>query len=644
MSRFASFALVQFALCLPLAACSGGAQRESDDDPVQGARDAATGDGATAPDGSYPARDGAVGPDGGPLPSADGGAGDAGVYDPELKRFPLRTRGRYVVDALGARVKLASVNWYGASDTKLVAGGLDTAKLADIVQTIKNLGFNSVRLPFANLILHDQAVDPANVKANPELVGLNALEVYDRTVEALTRAGLLVLLNNHTTHPMWCCNLDTDGLWYTPDYSEQQWIDDWVMMAKRYRHNPRVIAADLRNEVRPRTVNGLPDLAFPTWAGATNDWRAAAERAGAKVLEANPDLLVVVEGVNFPRIHLQGVGADPIRLPLPNRLIYAAHNYGYIGPGLDNKPSYESMDWPTFKAQMDKEWGYVIRENKAWTGPVWVSEFGTGHDSSAWWDNIVRYLREGDFDFAYWAVNPGPKASGDDEPFGLLEKDWVTPLDDFRTQSLKSIAAPTEGPGIEPEYESDPAHHLSVLLFSDWDTQATEPAVDWQSNTYKATCAEGARLAGASTIRRATQLLGHTALCSATGLPAGNGVRTLVANNEFDSPDATAHTGGSDWAGTFTKLACPVGQMAVGVSQSRGVTYRIAGLLCEGRGASTVGECNAVAFDSQNERRSELGGDWDESGLKGQCALDEFVAGISLSAGTPHSLLCCKAQ
>jgi hypothetical protein len=96
------------------------------------------------------------------------------------------------------------------------------------------------------------------------------------------------------------------------------------------------------------------------------------------VLEANPDLLVVVEGVTFPRIHLQNVGTDPIRLPLPNRLVYAAHNYGYIGPGLDNQPPHGSMDWPTFRAQMDKEWGYVVQENKAFTGPVWVSEFGEG--------------------------------------------------------------------------------------------------------------------------------------------------------------------------------------------------------------------------------------------------------------------------
>ena len=578
----------------------------------------------------------------------DGGAdtGDGGVSDPELARFPLRTRGRYVVDQLGTRVKLASVNWYGASDTKLVVGGLDTAKLADIVQTIKSMGFNSVRLPFANLMLHQASFDAQTVKANPELAGLKPIEVYDRVVEALTSAGLLVLLNNHTTHPMWCCNLDSDGLWYTSDYSEQQWIDDWVMMVKRYRHNPRVIAADLRNEVRPKTlVGGIPDPAFPTWAGATNDWRAAAERAGARVLEAHPDILVVVEGVNYPRTHLQGVGADPIRLPLPNRLVYAAHNYDYIGPSLTNEPHYGTMDWPTFKAQMDKEWGYVIRETKAYTAPVWLSEFGLGATSNAWWENLTRYLKEGDFDFAYWALNPGPKASGDGEPYALLQSDWVTPLDDFRTQALRGMSEPTMGPGVEPNWEEDPAHHFDVLLVSDWDTQHTEPSVDWKPESAKATCAEGARVVGASTIRRATQLLAHTVLCSDYGAPAGTGARTLLDNTNQDSPDANLRTGGEDWAPGFTKLACPPNQMVVGVAQSRNaLSYRVSGLLCEANASPLSGACTSVAFDSQDTRRTDVGGDWDESGLKGQCALDEYVAGMSLSGGTPHSLLCCAAH
>src|SRR5262245_1922782 len=61
--------------------------------------------------------------------------------------LPLSTRGRYIVDADGNRFKLASVNWYGASDARNVAGGLDTAPLADIVGAMRALGFNSVRLP-----------------------------------------------------------------------------------------------------------------------------------------------------------------------------------------------------------------------------------------------------------------------------------------------------------------------------------------------------------------------------------------------------------------------------------------------------------------------------------------------------------------
>jgi len=196
----------------------------------------------------------------------DADARDADASDVESSPFPLRTRGRYVVDARGARVKLASVNWYGASDTKRVVGGLDVAKIGNIVSAIKKLGFNSVRLPFANVMLHEDHVDASAVKANPDLASLKPIEVYDRVVEALTSAGVMVVLNNHTTHPMWCCNLDTDELWYTSDYSEQQWLDDWAMMATRYRKNPRVIAADLRNEVRPRTLAGtsIPDPLFPT--------------------------------------------------------------------------------------------------------------------------------------------------------------------------------------------------------------------------------------------------------------------------------------------------------------------------------------------------------------------------------------------
>ncbi len=364
---------------------------------------------------------------------------------------PLRTHGRFIVDDDGHRVKLAAANWYGASDVTFVPHGLDHAHIDAIAQSIRALGLNAVRLPFSNEMLHiSTPVAPEFVAANPQLVGLTPLEVYDATIDALSREGILIILNNHTTHGMWCCGFDKDGLWYTADTSEEDWINDWRFLAERYKDRRYVVGADLRNEVRTNLRLQIPHWADPE-AEADADWHAAAERAGNAILEVNPDLLIVVEGVNFPRTHLQDVKQTPIVLQVANRLVYAAHNYAFTGPNLLNPPFYGDLNWPEFKATMDHDWGYVIQENQPYTAPVWVSEFGIGVEetNSEWFQNIIRYLKEGDFDFAYWPLNPGPKASGEEETFGLLELDWKTPRDDFRTQALQDIAAPSIGPGID---------------------------------------------------------------------------------------------------------------------------------------------------------------------------------------------------
>src|ERR1700738_657140 len=63
---------------------------------------------------------------------------------------PLHTSGQDILDSAGHRVRLTSVNWYGFDQQDFVAGGLDHAPLATIVQEIVDLGVNSVRLPWAN--------------------------------------------------------------------------------------------------------------------------------------------------------------------------------------------------------------------------------------------------------------------------------------------------------------------------------------------------------------------------------------------------------------------------------------------------------------------------------------------------------------
>src|ERR1035437_3253751 len=62
--------------------------------------------------------------------------------------FPLHTSGASIVDANGTRVRLNAFSWYGAESKDFVVAGLETADLTSIVQVIKSMGFNSVRLPW----------------------------------------------------------------------------------------------------------------------------------------------------------------------------------------------------------------------------------------------------------------------------------------------------------------------------------------------------------------------------------------------------------------------------------------------------------------------------------------------------------------
>ena len=52
------------------------------------------------------------------------------------------------------------------------------------------------------------------LSANPELVGGTAMDLLDAVVEALTKAEVITILNNHVSSAQWCCHPE-DGLWYT---------------------------------------------------------------------------------------------------------------------------------------------------------------------------------------------------------------------------------------------------------------------------------------------------------------------------------------------------------------------------------------------------------------------------------------------
>lgn len=330
---------------------------------------------------------------------------------------PLHTSGHRILDAKGNPVRLTSVNWYGFDEKEHVAGGLDHALLATIVHQIRDLGVNSVRLPWANETLeHNPLVAENAIKANPQFKGKHAMDVMDAVIHALGQAHILVILDNHVSRADWCCSeTDGNGLWYNTSYPETKWLADWQTIVRRYKGERWVIGADLRNELRSGAA----------WGGADPnlDWHAAAERGGDAVLIANPRLLIMVESPEYST-NFTGFDKLPVRLKVAGRLVYSPHAY--------NIAQHPFASYDELKQLYDARAGFLLQTEPG--VPLWIGEFGTCQtldcgSNSDWFRLYIRYMKEHDLAWSYWPLN-GTQSSGEGrkydsvESYGLLSADY----------------------------------------------------------------------------------------------------------------------------------------------------------------------------------------------------------------------------
>lgn len=606
-----------------------------------------------------------------PVPEAPTARTTAAAAATAAWQPPLSTRGRYIVDAAGNRFRLKSANWDGAQGSWTGSGdiadpanhhagqnsygiplGLDRVPLAGLLADFHALGINSIRLPFSNEMIHTTAVVPdAAVAANPQLRGRTPLQVFDSVVAALTQDGFAVILNNHTNTSRWCCGIDGNERWNTSQ-DTQRWADDWVFMARRYASDPRVVGADLYNEVRR---NILDD---PNWGlGDAHDWYAAAQLAADRILtEADPDLLIVIEGINWTGLPVDGLPhgrptLTPARtlshtLVASGKLVYSAHFYGYTGPrhsgatgiGETHDARYQDLTRDELHQALYDEAFFVSEETgRHFTAPLWISEFGigageTGSAARTWFGNATDYFADHDVDFAYW---PLVGWEGHDD-WALLRYDTEGHRHGLLDQTDWRNAGWTR-------LMTSPTRTGSVAPVSTWDMLATDHGDhvqslrvrargDWDQGASKAVCPDGERLIG----------LGHSAsrgLCTdvtAGDLRAATDTQTVVTD-ERHVPQ------GGDWASGYTKFQCPSDSFLIGYSRRGG---RVSAALCAPARTSLGVSGRTVWFDRSDNRPSGAsGGDFAYGDYKGQCADDEFAAGIAFttrigSAAGPAALLC----
>ncbi|MCP2309482.1 glycoside hydrolase family 5 protein [Kitasatospora paracochleata] len=592
---------------------------------------------------------------------------------------PLSTQGRYVVDAKGNRFKLKAGNWDGAQSHYLGSGdendpannqagevshnipmGLDRVPIAKILADFHALGLNTIRLPYADAMIDDtDTVPDSAVAANPQLRDKTPLEVYDAVVKALTADGFAVVLNNHTTTYHWCCGLDGNERW-NKGQSAQKWEDDWLFMVERYKDNKRVVGADLRNEIRR---DGTDD---PNWDwGDDHDAYAAYQETGNRILDKDPDMLIIMEGINWVGIP-SGITShwrpnlEPVRnmsntLMYSNKLVYSVHFYGFTGPnhtgasggwqnGETNDPRYRDLSPEDLEKAVNDEALFVTESGQHFTAPVWVSEFGTGGRGQTdakekdWFRRFTDILVKNDTDFAIWPLVGWANSSG-------------KPNDNW---AALSYAANGKRTGLEDGGDWRAAD-WNKLVTAGGKTGKVAKAERWNminldhgnqnASSYvranfpiktpgnlQGSCPDGERLIGLSRYK-------HRGLCTNVNEPA-------ITNDDWEVvTDAKYMT--DDWAPGWEKAQCPEGTMVAGYSMW---DTAFTSVMCQPVAAS-LGTSNRVVWfdrgDNPAPTDKQARSDWAPWDSKGQCRTDEYLAGVAFNWSssqkyhdTPDALLC----
>ncbi len=350
----------------------------------------------------------------------------------------LSTEGNKLVDANGNTVRLTGINWFGFdTETNFPHGLWGVRDHRSMLQQIKDLGFNTIRVPWHNGMLENGAslnvvgggtdpytgVSPMN---EVESSFTQPIQLLDFMIEWCQENDMKIVLDCHSRNPD---AFIEENLWYTDNVTEEQWIEDWVFIADRYKEFDAVIGMDINNEPH----GSITDPTGARWGSNdnSNDWQLAAQRCGNAILEVNPNVLIIVEGIQAYQKpngeqtnywwggNLQGARDFPVVLNNPSKLMYSPHEYG---PTVSEQAWFTAPDFPNNMESIWEEQFNFLNTNG--DSPIYVGEFGIRDQGSLdeiWFEEFTDYIIEKGLSYTYWCMNPNSGDTG-----GILADDWVT--------------------------------------------------------------------------------------------------------------------------------------------------------------------------------------------------------------------------
>jgi endoglucanase len=213
-----------------------------------------------------------------------------------------------------------------------------------------------------------------------------------------------------------------------------------------------VAAMSLRNELRP----------FPILQDTDGHmaWYNYVSQGGQRVHAANPDVLVIVGGsqsatdLSFIRtagnINFAGAWAAAAKH------VWEMHAYSFT---VTFPRLFDSCD--VVQAEYGAFDGFLLEQDKVFTAPLFVSEFGVGQTGGpnngglsdtdqAYFDCLSAWMKNNDADWSLWAVMGSyyvrEGVADYDETWGLLNHDWTGLRNDQFLPLMADLFLVTQGP------------------------------------------------------------------------------------------------------------------------------------------------------------------------------------------------------